>query len=180
MKRIRVRIIFSILLGVIVLIYLYTTLPRTYSKSFEGIKYRLGETNNQFIEKVSISINGKLSKNFIFGKKFVGKIKINDLEIPKEIEEIELKFDNFNRASIDYFFSNEQDDSFRAIYGTIYIDDDFSQLTIGISEPEDLYANSKHWDSINGLMISAPASNRKRALEISNNLMKDVLYKDLQ
>ncbi|MCY6355679.1 hypothetical protein [Clostridium sp. ZS2-4] len=180
MKKIRIKIILSILLGALVSIYVYTALPRPYNKTFQGIKYRLGKANTQYVEKVTISINGKLSKDFIFGKKFVGKIKINDLEIPKEIEELELKFDEFNRASIDYLFFTESYKPIRPSYGTIYIDDNFSQLTINILEPEDLYAHSKQWNSGNGLMISAPASNRKEALEIPNVLMKDILRKDLE
>ncbi|MCY6957747.1 hypothetical protein [Clostridium brassicae] len=182
MKKIRIRIILGALLGILILIYLYTALPRTYNKTFQGIKYRLGKTNNQFVEKVTISINGKLSENLIFGKKFVGKIKVNDLEFPKQNErkEIELKFDEFNRSSIGYYFINKSQTFSNVLYGTIYINDDFNQLTINIMEPEDLYASSKQWTGVNGLMISAPASNRKEALKISNTLMKYILSENLE
>ncbi len=75
MKRIRERTILGILFVVLVLAYVYIAFPRTYNKTFQGIKYRLGETNNQFTEKVTISINGKLSNDFIFGKKVCRKNK---------------------------------------------------------------------------------------------------------
>ncbi|MEL7597140.1 MAG: hypothetical protein AAGU01_02945, partial [Clostridiaceae bacterium] len=65
-------------------------------------------------------------------------------------------------------------------YGPIYINNDFSQLTINIMEPQNLYIPNKKWIGDNGLMISAPASNRKEALQISNSLMKYILSKELE
>ncbi|MCY6355224.1 hypothetical protein [Clostridium sp. ZS2-4] len=182
MKRVRARTILVILFVVLVLAYVYIAFPRTYNKTFQGIKYRLGETNNQFTEKVTISINGKLSNDFIFGKKFVGKIKINDLEFPKEneLKEIKLKFDKYNRSNIQYYFVNKAQTFSQVTYGPIYINDDFSQLTINIMEPQNLYIPNKKWIGDNGLMIAAPASNRKEALQISNSLMKYILSKELE
>lgn len=58
-------------------------------------------------------------------------------------------------------------------YGLIFATNRLKKLTIGLIE-------KNQWDNDNGLMISAPASSRVEALNISNNLMDGFLKKVLK
>lgn len=168
-KTCKVSTYIKILSSLIILILILFSLPRKYNLNYSGIKYRLGDTS--FEKKIKIKIQGSYTRNFFGKNKFKGKIFIDDIEIPKEIEEITIKLDNNNSGYLGYYYYNDTVQSFKNIkYGTIYFSSKLDQLTILIQEPEDLNAKEKQWNSGTGLMISAPAKNRTEALEISNDL----------
>ena len=154
--------IFKICLVIVLLVVILILYPKRYDKEFSGIIYRLGKENQEYFERVSISFDGKLTRLPILNNKYIGDIIIGDMKIT----EITLVFDSDNSAMI--FDSNLN------TYGQIYFDNDYKSFTIAISEQ--IGSNSaKGWDGSNGLMISAPASSREEALNISNKVMKSKL-----
>ncbi|MDQ0252686.1 Asp-tRNA(Asn)/Glu-tRNA(Gln) amidotransferase A subunit family amidase [Evansella vedderi] len=57
-------------------------------------------------------------------------------------------------------------------YGFIYGGENFSELTIGVHEQKN---GGSGWNSADGMMISAPAGDRKEGLKLSNQLMGNVI-----
>ncbi len=152
-----------ILLIASVAFYFY---PRDISLQYDGIMYRLGDAKDS--QTIKISINGYISKGLFKGDTFDGTISIGDWQLPK----IHMRFDKFDRGNVFYF--DESLGEYRA-YGDMISRDIRKELTITVLEKDKENDGGSSWSSGNGLMISAPASNRKDALEISNRLMKDIL-----
>jgi hypothetical protein len=149
-------IIFSI-------IYFY---PRKINREYNAIMYRLGDSI--YSENIKVNINGYFSRGLLRGDNFVGFIAIGD----KKLSKINMRFDNFNRGLIFCFDDNTGDYS---TYGDMYSNKMMKKFTICILEEDKQRKGGKTWSGIDGLMISAPSSNRDEALDISNKLMKDVL-----
>ena len=149
----------SFIIFIFILVLLAIVYPQKYDKEYTGIIYRLGKENQEYCENVSISFKGKLTRLPILNNKYVGKIVIGDMEIIEGT----LEFDSNNSAIIH--------DSNLNTYGQIYFSDDYKSFTITVFEPIGS-ASGKNWDGVSGLMISAPATSRKEALDISNKLMK--------
>lgn len=144
--------------------------PKPINRTLEGVAYQLGE-DNKSVEPVVIRVNGEFKRNFDATKTFSGRIDIEEDEeipIPYEERELTIRFRDY-RGSFDYgrFISGSY------LYGTIYINSDFTELTIAKYTPHPEDSNRGGWNSGDGLMISAPASSREEALHISNELMKD-------
>jgi hypothetical protein len=72
-------------------------------------------------------------------------------------------------------FSSDDNTGDYGSYGDMFSNKGMKEFTICILEEDKQRKGGKTWSPVDGLMISAPASNRAEALEISNNLMKDVL-----
>ncbi len=127
--------------------------------------YRLGDSN--YSENIKMEINGYFSKGLLKGDKFEGYISIGDNELSK----INMRFDKFNRGLLFCFDENVGD---YTSYGDMFSDQMMKEFTICILEEDKQTKGGKTWSPIEGLMISAPASNRVEAIEISEKLMKDV------
>lgn len=156
----------TILCGIALIIiigYLYYTYPRVFQREYTGIQYRLGDNN--FTEEITVMFDGYLIKSFIKGDTFQGKIKVGDQELGKN----NFTLDEFGRGII-----SKADHSF----GDVYFDNREEKLSICILEEDDK-EKGLHWRQSDGLIIAAPASNRTEALEVSNELMKDVLLHEL-
>lgn len=157
-KRIKKYSIISIIF-VLLIIYLLSWQPRKCNDSFEGVLYRLN--NNGIIKETKVSFEGGLIKP-IFGRiRFRGFITIDDTKY----NICEIKFDRYNSAQLLYFTDSGSSSSL----GTIYLDKTYERFTIQLYEKEDY--NVYGWSAKDGLMISAPASNRDVALEITNEVM---------
>jgi membrane protein YdbS with pleckstrin-like domain len=160
------KVVASILLASIVMLVVVTytilLIPREFNRSYEGVKFRLGDETEEILEKVRIEFKGTICRNFTLEETFKGSIRINDFAIPSEknfqgFVTIDLSHGDWLRESISYLGSR--------IYGNLYMSRDHNQLSIIIME-------DNGWNSEDGLMITAPASNRKEALYVSNNVMK--------
>ncbi|ALC91638.1 hypothetical protein AM500_18985 [Bacillus sp. FJAT-18017] len=98
--------------------------------------------------------------------------------MPKDIiidkKEVEVVFlgNNGTLSFRDYSHPGE-----RNTYGILYINNDFSELTIIVHElVESGRDNASYkWDPEDGLLISGPATNRKEAINISNKLNGDLV-----
>jgi len=153
-------IILFIIFGII---YFY---PRKISGEYNAIMYRLGDSN--YSENIKVSINGYLSKGLLKGDNFEGNVTIGDNKLSK----INMRFDNFRRGLLSCYVESIGD---YTSYGDMYSDKMMKEFTICVLEEDKQRKGGKTWSGTDGLMISAPASNRAEALEISNKLMKDIL-----
>lgn len=167
-----------IIVLVIVMAALIIPWPRDFNVVFYGIKYQLGPDNQNYSELVSISFNGTYSESYfgLIDDRFKGYIAIDGVDI-KEDEEFNLSFGEEKTTTISHTYY-VKDDIVRRVspsYGKLYIDEEFEALTIElyIEEPE-----NKGFNSYNGFMISAPATNRAEALILSKELVP--YYENLQ
>ncbi|MBU9720055.1 MULTISPECIES: hypothetical protein [Bacillaceae] len=157
-----------ILLVSILVFYKY---PIELNKSYKGIQFKLGTENAGMEERVTVELSGEVRRT-VFGKNiFNGKIELHgdamDQVGLKEQVEFSLGNGYGNGGSISYI----DDVTDKVLYfGTMYISDDY--ISIAIERNEQIEAGSSVWTSENGIVISAPASNREEGLEIANELMK--------
>ncbi len=150
--------------------------PKQYAVSLVGLKYQLGDENKDFEEPIYINIDGKLQKSLTGSKTFTGTIDIHGEKIPVPLDQRELviKFQEDGAGHIIYsYIENGIPGTYG--YGTLYINKDFSEVTITTYERDEVNTSKGGWTSEDGFMITAPAITRAEALEISNKLMKDYL-----
>lgn len=170
MKKIN-KIIILLLISIIVYIAFYT-FPRNVHIQLSGIKYRLGHENRSYEEKIKLEIHGTLSKIPFLDDVFEGVIYINNDKIPLEIPNMKLHFDSRYRANLEYSAYNSLSNSMeRYCYGEIYSNSKLNKIIICLMEPEIKLAPNKSWNSKNGLIISAPVTNRNEALCITKKLL---------
>ena len=140
-----------------------------------GIRYQLGTENSDYIEPVSISVNGEMKKSITGVRTFTGTIDIEDeiIPVPEIARDLEIKFDEDGSGTIFYAYVDNNGMPQHYYLGDILVSDDFSELTIMVSTKDG--DSSWGWNGANGTMITAPASSRDEALEISKRLMEDIM-----
>ncbi|MCT4598137.1 MAG: hypothetical protein N4A50_09710 [Vallitalea sp.] len=168
----KLMLIFGIL---IVVIYIIMLIPRDFNKTYEGVKYRLGDKGNITLEKVTIEFKGEVFRDLILKEKFRGKLKINDFIIPQKEclkESFVIDFEYHNRIKIeDLNLDRYANRMKRTFYGDLYMNRSRKKLSIVVLE-------DGKWSSEDGLIISAPSTTREEALEITNELMRHMLDED--
>jgi hypothetical protein len=140
--------------------YVYYTLPRAVNLSYEGIKYTVGNLQQQ--EQITMNIKGFYYNKLLTKDYFKGSITIEDETYSR------LKLLVGEQLQLISYRDYEGDGAIHC-YGEIFIDKKLENLTICKQTGKD------DWNSENGIMVSAPAKNRAEALEISNKLMRNVL-----
>ncbi len=173
---------YSILIILIVLLstYVYIRYPRTICKSYTGLKYKLGVENINNVEEVTVEIDGKVITDFWLNKRFEGKFYISNIDelirnkdYINRLKDIDVRF-KYNRmwgSLLSYTIINPPGKGLLLdgeLIGIIYHDINFKELTV-------LCGSS--WSGEDGLMITAPATNRADAIKISNKLMEEYLAK---
>lgn len=155
-------IIVVITLCLITWVYMSFTQPKVIHYNYKGIKYQA--KNLQVSEVIDIKVDGKYVSR-LFGKYvlFDGTIKIGEKVFAGE----QIAFNKYNMSTL------QSDD---VLYGTIYISNEFKELTIEVLELDLNGGNS--WSAQDGWMISAPCNNREEAVQISNMLIQR-LHKNL-
>lgn len=167
-------ICFLVLLEAVFFVWFYS--PKPLNHTFEGISYQLG--TNQNVKPEIIHIEGTLQRNWNGARTFSGIIEIEDEELPIPNHEITIKFETEGRGSMRYSGFSEGK-LYSHSYGSLYIEKDFSSFTIAKYIHEKDFRRSS-WSGKDGLMISAPASNRAEALTLSNELMENYLRNPLR
>lgn len=161
--------IFSLfVLGLIIfsVVYIY---PKNINRSINGVEYKLGSNN---LKPVQIKIKGKLQRSLFGNKTFVGKIEIKGASYPNQDQnrQLTIEFQENGAGYINYAYykigSNETHS-----YGVLFINKDLGNISIQEFKPD--INGGKSWSGDNGLIISGPASSKKKALEIANELMKN-------
>ena len=167
----RVKIIIGCIVAFFIILSIIYYYPRKLINEYSGVTYRLGDHN--YMEYIKININGHYSRGIIKGDKFEGSMTIGD----KQLSKINLRFDEFGRGLL--FFYDESTGDYHS-YGDIFTKNGMNEITICVLEEDDLRKGGQTWSSKYGLMISAPAESRVEAIEISNQLMTDVLHGELR
>lgn len=169
-------LVFIFLIGLAGLTVWYS-IPKNINQEFDGFVYGVGGKSNEINEKVTITIKGRLEQKILSQDRFKGIIDIKG-DVPKDMivdnKEVEIVFlkNSGSLSFADYSHPTEHNN-----YGNLYINNDFSELTIIIYE---LFESGKEeatyeWDPAGGLLISGPATNRKEAINISNKLNGDLV-----
>lgn len=162
-------LVFICIVGIVSFVVWYSV-PKEINQAFDGIVYGVGSKSNQINKEVTITIKGKLYRKIFNHDRFKGTIDLKG-EVPTNIildkKQVEVVFLE-NGGSLLFGDSS---------YGTLYINKDFSELSIIVYEHiESGRDNASYsWHPEDGLLISGPAKSRKEALNISNELIGDLL-----
>lgn len=168
-------------LAIVIVINLY---PKEVKINAQGIKYRLGTEHLESEKLLNVNIEGKLYKSISGERRFKGTIDIVGEEIPVPLDQrkldIPLTNDGWGAISYPYFVYRKVDGGTDSTgiyhYGSLVINNDFSKVTILVSDRNLLNDNeSVAWSSENGQMITIPASSRLEAISISNEIMEPFL-----
>ena len=168
-------IISSVILLIVVMFVsaiMYTS-PKKHDLSLPAVIYQLGEQNKQYEQQVTLNIKGELKKSLLGKLTFTGEIDIEgeSIPVPKEKRSLVLKFDRQGQDDLFYRY-NDRGAPKHFAYGSIFVNKDFTELTITKYHDEDEQYKHEAWSSDSGYMISAPAYNRSEALTLSKKLMK--------
>ncbi|MHA7965486.1 hypothetical protein ACX93W_15240 [Paenibacillus sp. CAU 1782] len=162
-----------VIIGIACAIYWF--FPRTVALSTEGFKYRLGQENMEFGEPLQVNVNGKIYRRLGGNVKFMGDIQLKGENTPAEQNhwQVDLLIHETNGKEL---YVRQDGKMFPEMIGTIFINQDFSEMTITVMEKNE-DGNGGKWSGGDGLMVSAPATNREAALAVSNSIMKGYLKK---
>lgn len=149
------------------------TLPRDMELHYAGIEYRLGDVESA--SSVSVDIEGKIQKRFFNNNRFRGDILLGehhlfDMDVVLNPDGALLMVRNTETGKLERV-------------GVLYSTGDISQLTIAVLEPAVLFgqvSEERFWNRDSGLMISAPADSRQEAVNISNELLGNLLEEPLE
>ncbi len=164
---IRAAIIIPFLLGVV---YIYYRTPKMVRVEYDGIYYQLG--NPDMEEVLPVIFDGYLTRGLGLEDSFQGTIIIGE----DTLQDVNIRLPKGGPSVIFYYDKAAGD---YVSYGTIYTKDIKKSFTINVYQ-YDKESDTDSWSSANGYMISAPAQDRREALELSNQLMKADLIKELQ
>jgi len=141
--------------------------PREIDTEYNGIMYRLGDAD--YSENIKIKISGYLTKGVFKGDKFRGNIIIGG----KERSGLLIEFDDSHRGLLYYLdrYTGESE-----VYNIISENLE-KEITLCVLEKN---GHGSSWSEGDGLMISAPADNRKQALEISKRLIGNLANNELK
>jgi hypothetical protein len=165
----RLYLVFICIVGLVSFVVWYSV-PKEINQAFDGIVYGVGSKSNQINKEVTITIKGKLYRKNFNHDRFKGTIDIKG-EVPTNIildkKQAEVVFLE-NGGSLLFGDST---------YGILYINKGFSELSIIVYEHiESGRDNASYsWDPEDGLLISGPAKSRREALNLSNELIGDLL-----
>lgn len=170
-------------IAIVLVIHLY---PKEVNIDAHGIKYRLGNDQIGSEKLVDVKIEGKLYKRISGERRFKGTIDIEDEEIPVPPDQRKLDIlianDGWGAITYPYFTSSKKNDVVDSTnihpYGSLFINSDFSKITILLSDQNGDESDGnigESWNNENGYMITAPANNRVEAIRLSNELMEQFL-----
>ncbi|MBD7969308.1 hypothetical protein [Paenibacillus gallinarum] len=185
MKKLTVMGILIILttIAIVLVINLY---PKEVNIDEQGIKYRLGKEQKGSEQLVAVKIEGKLYKRISGERRFEGTIDIEgeEIPVPPDLRKLDILIgnDGWGAITYPYFTSSKKNDVVDRTnihpYGSLFINSDFSKVTILLSDQNGNESDGnigESWNNENGYMITAPASNRVEAIRLSNDLMEQFL-----
>lgn len=168
-----------LIVAFIVWILMYTY-PKHYKFTIQGVLYQLGEENSDFVKPDTIFVNGKMKKNIKGVRTFTGIIDIKgeNIPVPEEHRQLKITLSEYGEAVLFYTY-NEKGQPKHFAYGNIFVNDDFSKLTILKFTKDARNPDQSGFDGRSGYIISAPAQKRDDALEITNELIHGALKGDI-
>ncbi len=147
--------------------------PKQVHLDAQGVKYHLGETNAGHEEFVQVKIDGEVWIDWKGIPTFSGTIDTGDdrLELTEDQRKVKVKLNGIaGNNLISYGGFDANTGPFTFVYGRLYADKSFQNVTLNIFEETE--GGGSGWGSDSGLMVSAPASSRTEALEVANTLIK--------
>lgn len=173
--KIRIGIIFSLLIIGIISFAFWNSLPKKIDQTFNGYLFGTGE-KDEINEEVTITVKGEMYKKLFGQDRFKGTIDIQG-DIPENLVlnegHVEIVFID-NSGILSTF-------NFKRHYGQLFINSNFNKLAIIVFDEVERTKDgaSYSWDPENGLVIAAPATNRIEALDLSNEII-NILKKPLE
>lgn len=171
--KIKYRLLFLVMLIVIVVVYIAVlTRSKSINTTIHGVHFQLGTEPISNVQPETISIQGSFSTKLNGLRTFNGLITFehDTLPVPKDSRDLTIHFDKngFGPIIYAYFEKSETIGAGPKTFsnGALFANSDFSLIT---------YLPRDAWNGENGLMYAGPATTRKQALIISNELMKNFL-----
>ncbi|MBP0724088.1 hypothetical protein J5Y03_02685 [Bacillus sp. RG28] len=166
----RILSILVLIVGIMIVYGIYYTYPKSITRSINGVEYQLGGGKTK---SVQINVQGKLQHSLLGNKTFVGKIGFKGVSYPNKDSnrQLKIKFQENGSGNIIYAYYKNGTPVINS-YGVLFINNDFSKVSIQVFKPDN--DGGKTWFAKNGLIISGPAKSIDKALEIANDLMKNV------
>ena len=149
----RKKLFLSILLTGLTVVYLIGYIPLDYTKSFDCIIYRNGDSD--YSEKVLVQFDGYRFNKLYKCDEFHGTLIVDGVEYLG----VKLKPGRYNEALI---FGLLQDVGEYSTLGMLFTDNNLNEFSIQWYE--------KGWSSKDGLVYSMPATTREEAVEIADRL----------
>lgn len=166
------KIINGIVITVIVVVMaaLIFPWPKDFNKEFNGIKYQIGQDNQNYLKEVKVTFIGEFKESYfgLIEDRFVGNIYIDGVDIYKN-KGFELGFDEERTTVIAHRCFIPTELKMKVLsYGKLYLSEELDALVI---ELYDDY-NNPAFNKLDGYVIVAPAYNRGDAVEIVDELVK--------
>lgn len=129
-------------------------------RTLQGVQCRLGDAD--YIENRTVYVNGVYSNYLFRDDKFSGKIEVEGYDYTSGADVALVFYDN--NANIGIY-----DDIVKEYrHMVMYTNPTFSKLMLLVHEST---GTGSGWSGENGLFISAPASDRKQAVNVAKNLV---------
>jgi len=145
--------------------------PQHKHKTLDGVLFQLETENEQNVQPVQIEIEGVFQRHFFRPMTFEGTIRINDelLPFPDSVDKkLKIKLgDPMKDEGLIRFWRT----SYYGVpyyYGYLAVNHNVSKVAILKFNHNE---QGTSWSSKDGMMISAPATNRAEALDIANELV---------
>ena len=145
--------------------------PVSCSYTLEGIKYQLGKENQEYVEKMELRIDGKVSRTIWGTKSFEGTMSIDgELDIFLKYPN-KLKFDKNNFAWHRPELRSDFNYPEYTASGEIYANQKFNEFSILLHQPYG--ENPSGWNNVDGWIFAAPAKNRAEAIVITKKFIPE-------
>lgn len=135
--------------------------------TLEGVQCRIND--NEYIEKITITVKGKYNQYLFKDDVFIGNISINLYGDIWSLENGKLVFSDNNAPILKSKIGNNGYCEIEN-FGNILCTENFSEILILVSEKTETEGTG--WTSENGLYISAPAKTKEDAINIADKLRK--------
>lgn len=153
--------------------------PKTVDKSLQGIEYQLGPGHKETIP-VTIKLQGRVYHSLLGKMTFVGKIDLVGGTYPNPYKghQATVHFDKYGTGLVGYGPYKENGHIVSGVIGNLFVSRDFNKVTF--AEFRAYKNGGKGWGPGNQWLATGPANSRSKALEISNELMKNAIVGKLR
>ena len=167
------KIIIGILLIIIVaglITWAIYSWPVKVDQTINGITYKCGELD--YSEKMTLVLDGHYYHHIFKSDEYIGKIYIVEMELKDSISKQNITNITFSMkigGGLYYQDFSNQSGSGYTFFGGVLLNPKGPEVVITIQD------ESGGWNSGNGIVFAAPASDRAQAISLTNELMDDVL-----
>lgn len=167
------KIIIGILLAIIVaglITWAIYSWPVKMDQTINGITYRCGELDSS--EKMTLVLDGHYYRHIFKSDEYIGKIYIKEMELKDGINKQNIANISFSMkigGGLYYQdFGNESGSGY-TFFGHVLLNPNGPEVVITVQD------ESGGWNSEDGIVFAAPASDRLQAISLTNELMDAVL-----